>query len=169
MSEWNFSIPAGESIKLLTSGQYCDRDIVVNAEGGGGGGGGATLLYTAEITEPVSAIKVDVPEEWKDYQYIICVPDNLLPSTKEWLCFNPNVPGNIDYIGSGGSTSQDMFTFKHSKIIYISADETKCFVTMSNNPPMERAKADIVAFCFKPYYSQNTFNSGAIHFYGVML
>ena len=29
----------GTSKRLLTAGKYCDRDIVVTAQGGGGGGG----------------------------------------------------------------------------------------------------------------------------------
>lgn len=33
-----FNIKAGKSLKLLTAGKYCDRDIVVNAVGGVGGG-----------------------------------------------------------------------------------------------------------------------------------
>ena len=34
MSEFNISIPSGESRKLKTGGKYCDRDIVVTSESG---------------------------------------------------------------------------------------------------------------------------------------
>ncbi len=33
MSEFNISVNAGSSVKLKTAGKYCDRDIVVTAEG----------------------------------------------------------------------------------------------------------------------------------------
>ena len=39
MSEHNISVQAGQSLRLLTAGKYCDRDIVVTAEGSGGGDG----------------------------------------------------------------------------------------------------------------------------------
>lgn len=34
MSEHKITVPGGESVRLLTAGKYCDRDIVVTAEGG---------------------------------------------------------------------------------------------------------------------------------------
>lgn len=48
MSEFNFEVNGGESIRLKTAGKYCDRDIVVTAESRNPLG----LLYTegAEIT-----------------------------------------------------------------------------------------------------------------------
>lgn len=36
MSDINITIEGGTSKRLLTAGKYCDRDIVVTAEGGGG-------------------------------------------------------------------------------------------------------------------------------------
>ena len=36
MSEFNITIPGGESKRLLTGGKYCPADIVVTAEGGSG-------------------------------------------------------------------------------------------------------------------------------------
>lgn len=36
MSEFNFDVAGGESIRLATAGKYCDRDIVVTGTGGGG-------------------------------------------------------------------------------------------------------------------------------------
>lgn len=38
MSEHNITVQAGKSLRLLTAGKYCDRDIVVTAEGSSGGG-----------------------------------------------------------------------------------------------------------------------------------
>ena len=32
----NITVESGKSIRLLTSGKYCDRDIIVTATGGGG-------------------------------------------------------------------------------------------------------------------------------------
>lgn len=34
MSQHNITVQAGSSVRLLTAGKYCDRDIVVSAEGG---------------------------------------------------------------------------------------------------------------------------------------
>ena len=36
MSEINITVNAGSSVKLKTAGKYCDRDIVVTAEGSSG-------------------------------------------------------------------------------------------------------------------------------------
>ena len=36
MSEFNITIPSGESKRLKTGGKYCPSDILVTAEGGGG-------------------------------------------------------------------------------------------------------------------------------------
>ncbi len=44
MSEFNFEVNGGESIRLKTAGKYCDRDIVV--EGKGGGERNFGLIYT---------------------------------------------------------------------------------------------------------------------------
>lgn len=38
MSEINISIEGGTSKRLLTAGKFCEKDIVVTAEGGSGGG-----------------------------------------------------------------------------------------------------------------------------------
>lgn len=37
MSEHNIVVEGGTSVRLPTAGKYCDRDIIVTAEGGGGG------------------------------------------------------------------------------------------------------------------------------------
>ena len=41
MSDLNISMDGGTSIRLLTEGKYCDRNIVVTASGGGGGSAGS--------------------------------------------------------------------------------------------------------------------------------
>ncbi len=51
MSEHNITVAGGESVRLLTAGKYCERDIVVTAEGGGGGGGDIDALIDGSITE----------------------------------------------------------------------------------------------------------------------
>ena len=42
---FNFELPAGETLQLLTAGKYCDQDIMVTALGGGesGGDGGGNI------------------------------------------------------------------------------------------------------------------------------
>lgn len=42
MAEHNITVQGGSSVRLKTAGKYCDRDIVVTAEGGG--------LETCEVT-----------------------------------------------------------------------------------------------------------------------
>ena len=52
MSEHNITVTGGTSIRLPTAGKYCDRDIVITAEGGGGGGDDmAGALADRTITE----------------------------------------------------------------------------------------------------------------------
>lgn len=52
----NITVEGGKSVRLKTAGKYCDRDIVVTAEGGVGGGGGemAGALADKSITEFIS-------------------------------------------------------------------------------------------------------------------
>lgn len=53
MSEHAINVQGGESVRLLTAGKYCDRDIVVTAVGGGGIDNGVLPIgYT-----PVPSIK----------------------------------------------------------------------------------------------------------------
>lgn len=56
MSEFNITVEGGSSIRLPTAGKYCDRDIVVTAEGGGGGGQPSTIsgvnLHDTETDTP---------------------------------------------------------------------------------------------------------------------
>lgn len=55
MSEHNITIEGGTSKRLLTAGKYCDRDIVVTAEGGGTNGD-----IDALITRTITEIRSDV-------------------------------------------------------------------------------------------------------------
>lgn len=52
LSEHSFDLEAGKTLKLLTAGKYCDRDIVVNAVGGDGS-------------------TSDVPEGYTRLQYVV--------------------------------------------------------------------------------------------------
>lgn len=57
MSEHNITIEGGTSKRLLTAGKYCDRDIVVTAEGGGTNDIDALIDRTiAEIRSDVTAV-----------------------------------------------------------------------------------------------------------------
>ena len=53
MSEINITIEGGTSKRLLTAGKYCDRDIVVTAEGGGGGMDSSINAYLAGTLEEI--------------------------------------------------------------------------------------------------------------------
>lgn len=50
MSELNFTVEAGSAIKLKTAGKYCDRDIVVTAEGSAGGDN-LTAYLVGDVTK----------------------------------------------------------------------------------------------------------------------
>lgn len=45
----NITVEGGTSVKLPTAGKYCDRDIIITAEGGGGGGDELTELLTNKM------------------------------------------------------------------------------------------------------------------------
>lgn len=47
MSEHNITVEGGSSVRLPTAGKYCDRDIVITAEGGSGGG----QIYVDAVVE----------------------------------------------------------------------------------------------------------------------
>lgn len=49
MSEFNITVEGGKSVRLPTAGKYCDRDIVITAEGG-------TEELNAVLTEQESLI-----------------------------------------------------------------------------------------------------------------
>ena len=51
MSEFNITVEGGKSVKLLTGGKYCDRDIIVTAEGGGSG----------DVNMGTCTVKITVP------------------------------------------------------------------------------------------------------------
>lgn len=49
---FNITVEGGKSVRLKTAGKYCDRDIVVSAEGGGEVGG--LTKYAKIIARPAS-------------------------------------------------------------------------------------------------------------------
>lgn len=62
MSEINITIEGGTSKRLLTAGKFCDRDIVVTAEGGTGG------MTVIEDSNPVSA-SVEAVIKWGEITF----------------------------------------------------------------------------------------------------
>ena len=50
MSEINITVEGGTSVRLPTAGKYCDRDIVITAEGGGDVGVGIDAMLTCTVT-----------------------------------------------------------------------------------------------------------------------
>ena len=53
MSEISITVEGGTSKRLLTAGKYCDKDIIVTAEGGGGVG--ALTRYAKIVAKPESS------------------------------------------------------------------------------------------------------------------
>lgn len=51
MSEFNITIPGGESKRLKTGGKYCPEDILVTAEGGGNSANYENALLDGSLTE----------------------------------------------------------------------------------------------------------------------
>lgn len=136
------------------------------AGSGSSGDGGVTLLYRAEVTEPVSLIDINIQEEWKQCFAWLVRPCQLTFSTGEWLCFSTNVGGN-NYIGANGGTANTVFDVKHSEMIF-SFDADKAYFTDIN--PTEFDSAKLTRIRFTPYYyDKNTIISGAIEIYGVKL
>lgn len=56
MSAFNIEVAGGSSVRLPTSGKYCDRDIIVTATGGGGGGESPTVLLDAILDGSLTSI-----------------------------------------------------------------------------------------------------------------
>lgn len=50
MSEFNITVEGGTSVRLPTAGKYCDKDIVITAEGGGGDTTAEDGLITRTLT-----------------------------------------------------------------------------------------------------------------------
>lgn len=134
-----------------------------------GGGGGIVLLHRAEVTEPVSLIQVDPTEDWKNYNLIVIVPRMLTPNTSEWLCCKTLVGLNTynEYIGTTGSISLPMYDIQHSFHV-LSLNNGKAYYRAGGSMK-EYDVSELKQFKFHPYYAQNTFVSGAIEIYGVML
>lgn len=57
MSEHNITVESGSTVRLKTAGKYCDRDIVVTAEGGNGDIGDLIDGSIIEITSDVNKIR----------------------------------------------------------------------------------------------------------------
>lgn len=141
----------------------------IETGGGGGGGGGVTLLYRAEVTEPVSAIDINIQEEWKQYFAWFVRPCQLTFNTGEWLCLSSNLGGN-NYIAANGATANTVFDVKHSELIFSFAEDKAYFLDSNSGNPAEFDSAKLTKIRFAPYYrDKNTMISGAIEIYGVML
>ena len=58
MSELNFTVEAGSAIRLKTAGKYCDRDILVTAEGSSGADALAVFLRGDSTTLESDVTKI---------------------------------------------------------------------------------------------------------------
>ena len=67
MSEYNFTVAGGSSVKLLTEGKYLDRNIVVTAEGGSDGAWGEWLFQDVVCLDENLALITAVPVAGKCY------------------------------------------------------------------------------------------------------
>ena len=63
MSEFNITVKSGASVRLKTAGKYCDRDIVVKAEGGSVNAEKIAFVLGDGIQIPISDVKgIDISE-----------------------------------------------------------------------------------------------------------
>lgn len=99
MSDLNIQMEGGTSIRLLTQGKYCDKNIVVTASGGGGeGGGSGEADHSAEdglITKTLTNYTNSRVTEVDDYTFF-------------------NMP-NLVYVSFPQATSVGFYTFYNNK------------------------------------------------------
>lgn len=139
-------------------------DGFVQAVGAIAGEGGVQLLYTATITEPVQAIKIDVAEEWKRFDALVCVPDVTFSAT-EWLCCQVS-PGVRNYIGTNGSTGLTAYTPERAEIICTFSDDA-AFAAESTGSYVRTEKSAVTEIALSTYYGTNTFTGGTVKIVGV--
>ena len=135
------------------------------------GGSRFDILHTVEITEPVQVVQFDWNSAWNEYVHFYVVPDNLVMSTTEWLCFriwngDNQVNGN-QYIGTNGSFGANVFTREvHTSQVCVFHNGYAYTFGLNSRFLKLGSVNHFKSISFSPYYGQNTMNSGKIHIYG---
>lgn len=74
MSEFNITVEGGKSVRLPTAGKYCDRDIIISAEGGEIGN--YQISIGTAIADGVAIYVEDLPFTPKYVAIFICESDD---------------------------------------------------------------------------------------------
>ena len=111
MSDFNITVPGGESKRLKTAGKYCPADIVVTAEGGGGFTPPEDEVLTPELvyktTRPASWLKMPTPTDYECY----CL-GHIFPGTTGY--FNATITFTGTCVVEFGSVVDGVFVAKES-------------------------------------------------------
>ncbi|MBR4888286.1 MAG: hypothetical protein IKU17_03995 [Clostridia bacterium] len=99
MSEHNIHVSAGESLRLLTAGTYCDRDILITTDASGGA---AAQVFDAAATGTRATLSVTgLPSQPKAF--------SLLPASDFSVNSNPGYVLSVLY---DGATTHGVYTVR---------------------------------------------------------
>lgn len=129
-----------------------------------GGGSNLVLLHTETVTEPVSVVWFEIPDSWKQYDALICVPEDVVMSAPEWITAYINDWSNYLGIG-GGDTGAAYYDHRRSEILVAFSNGKAC-LEQKNAHRVETDIANITWMAFAPYYNYNTINSGTFKILG---
>lgn len=111
MSDINIEVAGGTSIRLLTAGKYCDKNIVITASGGGESGGrlpsGYTELEYIESTSDSAGvgdqyIDTEVIPSTNDFSVVMKVSARVIDAENWFLTINRQMPaGTATYLQFG--------------------------------------------------------------------
>lgn len=106
MSDINITIPSGASKRLLTEGKYCDKNIVVTAEGGGSGS--YDEGYNNGVAEGIEqGKKAQYDAFWDAYQHNGNQTNYDSAFGRYWT--EANFKPKYDIILGSGETNRNMF------------------------------------------------------------
>lgn len=81
MSEFNITVEGGSSIRLLTSGKYCEEDIVIKATGGGGTTPANPIIEPLSVTENGTYTAPNGVDGYSPIEVNVPIPDGyIVPS-----------------------------------------------------------------------------------------
>lgn len=78
MSEFNITVESGSSVRLLTSGKYCEEDIVIKATGGGGTTPANPIIESLSVTENGTYAAPSGVDGYSPVQVNVPIPDGYI-------------------------------------------------------------------------------------------